>query len=924
MIVGVLLFFVPLQCHDSTYFDFANLAQEVYIQSICGFLVLIWLIDCFIARKIEIKKCNLYWPILGILIWSLVSLSWTTNKPESLEVIFQWLACSIIFFVIFNLVKNSFDISIIIGSIFLSLAYLVIIGYIQFFDETFTYYHQIISPSGTFGNKNMFSDYLVITLPLCFVFFAFGSDKKSFWLRILSGVIFISGVILIFLTKTRAGMLASPLLFIFLILGMIYLFRIHSPAFFKDAISKQKIMFFGIFTVLCPLSLVILMFTLKKEGFTPEDFKKRLNSIVSFPEKDKLALNKNLKDEELSPVSDSTTIRWIVWTNTLIMIKDKPVNGFGLNNWQIHYADYRRAYYNDPSYQPGLILAQVHNDYLQIIVEIGFIGFFLFIWLIFGLFHQFKKVFFSKEESIETKFQILPLIICLIGFGLSCFFSFLLIKATPSLLFFIYAALIANLYFYSTSNLSKNLNNSYVLNRSVAGMLLLPVLIVTYWVANLEAKRSEADILYKTANDNLANQKYETACQIGEEILKIAPQTKKTYLLLGNAYLSMGQYEKAIENMEVGLKYYPNDLMALYQMGTIYLSQIKELKNPTQMQFETIKNLEDKTIFWYSKALAIRNDFSKALNNLGYLYERRSYRWKAQGNSQDAAMALNEAEICFDKAILSNGNYSEAILNKVNVLLERKKYDEASRLALSVLKNSFAIFQEADNKFQDLIKANIQKNTSKYIDAFIKRSTACQEYLYAGAKAVALLRVIYYRNNEFEKLLSILEYERNILIQKAENQRVSYASALDEYNSALENPENIRKGMSIEQYKNFVDIEMQKKDIQEKESIVKMAALLIDNADISRVLGNHADSLKALQKVIDLSKSHNILEQETLARLKMNEVYISSLEANLPVPFSTIEENFEKATFSGNKQVLEAKNQLMLKYQQLKEKHQPK
>lgn len=529
-IVAILIFFVPLNSKGSSYYDFANLAQEIYVQKISGFITFIWLLDCFVARKFEIKKCSLYLPIVSLLIWTLISLSWTTNIPESMDTFSQWIACSVIFFAVYNLIKSSFDTSVLMASVFCSLIYLVLIGMIQFFDNTFSLYNQVISPAGTFGNKNMFSDYLVITLPVCFYFFAIGVNNYRLYLQILSAVTFLGGVLLITLSKTRAGIVTFPLLFIIFIGGLIYLNYQSKNQLTRYLFSKQKNILLITSTVLFPILLTLVMLFHKSDGFSVADFKARIVSIFKFPDQDKKALNSELKDTQITPVSDSTTIRWIAWRNTIEMIKSKPLTGFGLNNWQIHYADYRRAFYNDPTYQPGLILAQVHNDFLQLTVELGLIGLGLFSWFVIGLIVFFAKIFRSKEETLESKLKALSLWICLIGFGCACCFSFLIVKGTPTLLLFLYGAIIASLYYDSKAFKTKSDKKYFSINPAIAGLALIPIFILSILVYIEEDKRSQADQLFKTANDNFTNQKYDSVIPTCLDILKLTPNLKKLIL----------------------------------------------------------------------------------------------------------------------------------------------------------------------------------------------------------------------------------------------------------------------------------------------------------------------------------------------------------------------------------------------------------
>ena len=66
-----------------------------------------------------------------------------------------------------------------------------------------------------------------------------------------------------------------------------------------------------------------------------------------------------------------------VWQDSTGMIRDFPLWGVGLGCWRELFAHYRR-----PPWQSGYFV-EAHNDYLQIIAEVGIVGFLILVWLFF-------------------------------------------------------------------------------------------------------------------------------------------------------------------------------------------------------------------------------------------------------------------------------------------------------------------------------------------------------------------------------------------------------------------------------------------------------------------------------------------------------------------------------------------------------------
>ena len=209
---AIIIFIVPFICKDITWFHHSDLPQAIYIQSVSGFMILVWLFDCFFSKKFEIKKSPLYFPVIGVILWSSGSLVWSSNVTESMEVLRQWLAAAIIWFVIYNMFQTAKEISILMHTLLASMFLLVVIGLTQFFDNSFTLYFQVVTPAGSFGNKNMFCDYLIIVMPICFYLFMNSPDKTKLLNQIFAGIIFVSTALLIFFSTTKAEMLGIVIL----------------------------------------------------------------------------------------------------------------------------------------------------------------------------------------------------------------------------------------------------------------------------------------------------------------------------------------------------------------------------------------------------------------------------------------------------------------------------------------------------------------------------------------------------------------------------------------------------------------------------------------------------------------------------------------------------------------------------------------
>lgn len=128
---------------------------------------------------------------------------------------------------------------------------------------------------------------------------------------------------------------------------------------------------------------------------------------------------------------DSAFGRILQWKITMNMIQDKPIFGHGFNSFGLHYNDYQAEYFaaKERPEQEIMIAGntqQAHNDYLEIVTELGVIGFFLFIFVLFFVFRNY--LYIRKKQKIITIIAFGGLM----AFFVECLFTYPL-QILPSL-----------------------------------------------------------------------------------------------------------------------------------------------------------------------------------------------------------------------------------------------------------------------------------------------------------------------------------------------------------------------------------------------------------------------------------------------------------------------------------------------------------
>ncbi len=102
------------------------------------------------------------------------------------------------------------------------------------------------------------------------------------------------------------------------------------------------------------------------------------------------------------------TAQWRIniWKTSFKMIKDKPIFGHGINTYMKTFQTYREGMdtYNSPTY--------AHNCYIQLLVEVGVVGFLAFLWILIRL---FRSVFYCLNERFSNDTRRVVLCVGFLG-----------------------------------------------------------------------------------------------------------------------------------------------------------------------------------------------------------------------------------------------------------------------------------------------------------------------------------------------------------------------------------------------------------------------------------------------------------------------------------------------------------------------------
>ncbi|MCX5700038.1 MAG: O-antigen ligase family protein [Candidatus Omnitrophica bacterium] len=401
--------------------------------------------------------------------------------PEmSVHLLLQLLACMAVFWGVLNYVDTEQKSKRII-------AVIIIAG---FFYSIYGIISKIYLPTAafsTFANRNHFSAYAQMIVPLVI---AFALIIRSRIKRVL--LVFAAAVMIlaIFYSWSRAGRIC----FVASMIIFFILFRIKKP------IGKFGLTFLALSFFLVIFAGIIGLFPLLNRFDT-------LNS-------------------PLKAYGDRLTFI----TDTLTLIKDFPVFGTGFGT----YAEIIQKY-KTSAIQVSYVFS--HNEPIQLLAEIGIVGFLLSAFFLFSSFIRIFVLWFKRKNDFAV-FVTLACFVGLFSVSMHSFFDFVLHVPANSILFFI----ILGLAFRAAStSVNKSTGDEFciklVLPKSLRFIVIGLILVVLVLLESLIFSRCRAQLIFEGESKRAMN-------GLGVETILI--------------------YKKAIKNMDKAISL--NPLNSLYQV----------------------------------------------------------------------------------------------------------------------------------------------------------------------------------------------------------------------------------------------------------------------------------------------------------------------------------------------------------------------
>ena len=652
--------------------DLYTLPKECFIRLIISFLVAAWAFGNISTRKSGIYFSTLGFPILLYFLALLFSLIHTINPYTGAYEILRQMTYVFLFFLVVNNLKEEKDIANICGAAVAGGLVVSILGVFQYFtsfDPDWLY--QVARPSATFGNKNMAAEYVIMAIPLSIALFLRAKDER---LRLLWAVATIEMVAYVVYAHSRGAWLG--LTFGGLITLILFLRTGWPDLHWGFSFRRTSLLIF--------LLSIHLVFPY----------------ILPMPTK--LEVNYRERVASASDLeSGSASERLAVWANTIDMVRDHPA-GVGINNWKVVYPLYNRSRIIDKVTSSETHFEEAHNDYIQMVAEIGVVGFAFYLWILVALVRMCWK---SPDDKYSPFF-----LWSIVGFMTTSLFSFPGKMPVTSLFFWLIAGLIVvRSQMVTSPGRWEITQGGKLFNLSFLGFSVIWLISMAF----LSYFQLFSDYYLHRANILQARESAEDSVQAYSRSLKLNPFSYWAYFGRGKAHYRLNNFAVSAKDNLSALRFYPYDINAHGNLGLAYAEQglfdlaEKEYRETIKLYPEDgraryrLKELEQKR-HSYLKA---KDDYEKSQASSPYSAKTCNYR----GHLYFLTGSYDEAIAWYKKAINKDRQHAGTHNNLANAYCKKGLID----LAIEEHEKAISIDPGFVQAYRDLGKSYEEKGLFK-------------------------------------------------------------------------------------------------------------------------------------------------------------------------------------------------------------------
>lgn len=290
-----------------------------------------------------------------------------------------------------------------------------------------------------------------------------------------------------------------------------------------------------------------------------------LHVFALFSSDPNIPVLRRVNDE--AAIGSSNGFRKLMASISLEMFRQHPVTGVGADNFGMQLNDYRTAYAAKNPDDPNLVNAEneiperSHNEYLQILAELGIVGGLIFTWLIVGIGWMFYRAV-AARGSLTALAAISGVVVFLLS-SLVTSYSFRLIQ--NGFIFFFVLAVAAKLLLRSQT---KQEGDRIVISPAqlrAASAIGITACLLLFCYSALRV----GSVIYASKAD--AVQDLDAAIPLYEKSIRLDSENPDAEFGLGFRLMDAKRYTEASKHLERSIKIGRGPSVSYSYLSTSYL-----------------------------------------------------------------------------------------------------------------------------------------------------------------------------------------------------------------------------------------------------------------------------------------------------------------------------------------------------------------
>lgn len=415
---------------------------------------------------------------------------------------------------------------------------------------------------------------------------------------------------------------------------------------------------------------------------------------------------------------DAITFRLETYRQTFTLFLDNPIRGVGLSNIEVEFPRYMSPFLENMTLKKNTRVTQVHDEYLQVLGDLGIVGGIAFGWFLINLF----RLAWRAVRSLKTQEEALlvsAIIMGLAAYLVICVFAFPLQVPSSALSFFLVVGLLEVL---QHRVLAPGTEGTWTATPAAfapaAGIGLAGTAIFGLYATSWMYNAMHADVYFKEARIVKEFGADQVGKQLLDDAIRLYPQNEAYYYDRAYYSLSEGDTLAALQFLGKTASLVPNYAVGRKQIGLLsaQLGNFEKAAREFEVAFSIYKSQYREYVPLLVNAYMGAGMLDKALETaekpikLGAKDPELSYQYGrsllANRRYAEAVSALNDAitlkpdfldaRIQLGATYVEAGRFKEAvaILEPIDspALTQAERYTFTTAMARSL----FALGQKAE------------------------------------------------------------------------------------------------------------------------------------------------------------------------------------------------------------------------------------